>query len=62
MSSPRVPEIAGWNVSVGPICTYCGVIIGLLVLGALCFHEHVILRQFVRTLLCLGGIAMISWK
>jgi len=51
---------AGWSVSVGPICTYCGVAIGLLVLGALCFHEHITLRQVVGTLLCLGGIAMIS--
>ena len=53
---------SGWNVSVGPICSYCGVAIGLLILGALCFHEHVSLRQVVGTLLCLGGIALISWK
>ena len=53
---------SGWSVSVGPICTYCGVAIGLLVLGALCFHEHITLRQILGTLLCLGGIALISWK
>ena len=52
----------GWNVSVGPICSYCGVAIGLLIVGALLFHEQITLRQLVGTLLCLGGIALISWK
>ena len=53
---------SGWSVSVGPICTYCGVAIGLLILGALCFHEHITLKQVFGTLLCLGGIALISIK
>ncbi len=52
----------GWNVSVGPICSYCGVAIGLLVVGALFFHEQITLRQLAGTLLCLGGIALVSWK
>lgn len=52
----------GWNVSVGPICSYTGVALGLLVLGALCFGEHITLRQVAGTLLALGGIALISWK
>ena len=52
----------GWSVSVGPICSYCGVAIGLLILGALCFHEHITLKQVFGTLLCLGGIALISIK
>ena len=52
----------GWNVSVGPICSYPGVALGLLVLGALCFGEHITLRQVAGTLLALGGIALISWK
>lgn len=53
---------SGWSVSVGPICTYCGVAIGLLILGALCFHEHITLKQILGTILCLGGIALISLK
>ena len=52
----------GWSVSVGPICSYCGVAIGLLILGALCFHEHITLKQILGTILCLGGIALISLK
>ena len=52
----------GWNVSVGPICSYTGVALGLLVLGALCFGAHITLRQVAGTLLALGGIALISWK
>ena len=49
-------------LSVGPICSYCGVAIGLLILGALCFHEHITLKQILGTILCLGGIALISLK
>ena len=52
----------GWNVSVGPICSYTGVALGLLALGALCFGEHITARQIAGTLLALGGIALISWK
>ena len=52
----------GWNVSVGPICSYTGVALGLLVLGALSFGEHITLHQVAGTLLALGGIALISWK
>ena len=52
----------GWHVSVGPLCSYTGVALGLLVLGALCFGEHITLRQVAGTLLALGGIALISWK
>lgn len=53
---------SGWSVSVGPICSYTGVAIGLLVLGALCFGEHISLRQIAGTLLCLGGIALVTFK
>ena len=53
---------AGWSVSVGPICSYTGVALGLLVIGALFYGEHITLRQVLGTLLCLGGIALISWK
>ena len=52
----------GWNVSVGPICSYTGVALGLLALGALCFGEHITARQIAGPLLALGGIALISWK
>ena len=53
---------SGWSVSVGPICSYTGVAIGLLILGALCFGEHITPRQIAGTLLCLGGIALVSLK
>ena len=52
----------GWNVSVGPICSYTGVAIGLLFIGFLFFNEQITWRQIVGTFLCLGGIALISFK
>lgn len=53
---------AGWNISVGPIMSYTGVALGLLAVGAIFYGEHITLRQVLGTLLCLGGIAMISFK
>ena len=53
---------AGWNISLGPIMSYTGVAIGLLVIGALFYHEHVGVRQILGTLLCLVGIALISFR
>lgn len=52
----------GWSVSVGPICTYTGVAIGLMVIGALAYGEHITLRQILGVVLCLGGIALMSIK
>lgn len=53
---------AGWNISIGPIMSYTGVAIGLLIVGALFYGEHVTLRQVFGTLLCLAGIALVSFK
>lgn len=50
----------GWNISVGPVCSYTGVAIGLLAIGAIFYHEPIGLRQIIGTLLCLGGIALVS--
>ena len=50
----------GWSVSVGPILSYTGLAVALLLVGALLFHEHVGWRQIAGTVLCLGGIALVS--
>lgn len=52
----------GWSISVGPIMSYTGVALGLLVIGMIFYGEHITLRQVLGTLLCLGGIALISLK
>ncbi len=52
----------GWSMSVGPVVSYSGTFIGLLAVGALCYHEKVTLRQAIGLVLCLGGIALISLK
>ena len=50
----------GWSVSVGPILSYTGLAVALLLLGALLFHEHVGWRQITGTVLCLAGIALVT--
>jgi len=50
----------GWSASVGPIVTYSAVAVLLLIVGALFLGEHVGWRQVVGTLLCLGGIALVT--
>lgn len=50
----------GWSVSVGPILSYTGLAVALLLLGALLFHEHVGWRQIAGTALCLAGIALVT--
>ena len=50
----------GWSVSVGPILSYTGLAVALLLVGALLFHEHVGWRQIAGTALCLAGIALVS--
>lgn len=50
----------GWKASVGPVLTYTAVAIGLLILGALLWHEHVGWKQILGTVLCLAGIALVS--
>ncbi len=50
----------GWSASVGPIVTYSAVAVLLLLVGALFLGEHVGWRQIVGTLLCLGGIALVT--
>lgn len=52
----------GWDVSIGPICSYTGVAIGLMVIGALFYHEQITLRQLLGVALCLGGITLVSLK
>lgn len=52
----------GWSISVGPIMTYTGVALGLLLVGMFFYGEHITLRQVLGTLLCLGGIALVSLK
>lgn len=53
---------AGWSVSVGPVCTYTGVAIGLIAVGAFFYHEQITLRQVLGIVLCLGGIALVTLK
>ncbi len=50
----------GWSASVGPIVTYSAVAVLLLIIGALFLGEHVGWRQIVGTLLCIGGIALVT--
>ena len=50
----------GWSVSVGPILSYTGLAVALLLVGSLLFHEHVGWRQIAGTALCLVGIALVS--
>lgn len=50
----------GWSASVGPVVSYAGVAMLLLIIGAAFLGEHVGWRQIVGVLLCLGGIALLS--
>ena len=50
----------GWSVSVGPILSYTGLAVALLLLGAVLFREHVGWRQIAGTALCLAGIALVT--
>ena len=49
----------GWSASVGPIVTYTGIAVLLLIVGALFLGEHVGWRQIAGTVLCLAGIALV---
>ena len=53
---------AGWSVSVGPVLSYTGLAVALLVVGALIFGEHVGWRQVFGVALCLAGIALVTAK
>ena len=44
----------------GPILSYTGLAVALLLVGALLFHEHVGWRQIAGAALCLAGIALVS--
>ncbi len=50
----------GWSLSVGPICSYSGVAIGLLAIGAFFYGEHITLKHVIGMLMCLGGIALMK--
>ncbi len=52
----------GWSASVGPIVTYSGIAVLLLVVGALFLGEHVGWRQIAGTVLCLAGIALVTGR
>lgn len=52
----------GWEVSVYPTVTYTLVIIAVLFVGALLFHEKITLRKVIGIALCISGIIVINTK
>lgn len=53
---------AGWDISVGPLVVNIALAVVLLLLGTLCYHEGVTLRQAAGIALCLAGMVLINLK